>query len=342
EVHRPFNRFDDKSLHADPNVAFAWQSGHRPIARALNYGLDGAFPTQLQPSLLQAYEWVSTRWHEFLGQGSKSTVRPAPWSAGVSSARPVNQQFPSVSALSPGQNPQGPLSYLPEPSAPSTNLSAPDSLPKVISSLPTPPSTQPPRQEPPTPPAGQLPDTAILRSRPVESELTDITPLPTSQNIQVEKRVAGISQQVCSSLESELQSAIDLSDDEAMAAGAREQSLARRVEHFRGTLVFWQEAKCPLCFSYGRYSGSHRHELESCPRKEAAAVVQIQKIIQDMPHWRDSVPGGFCPQSSVGGHGIRRQSLTDLHCRRHWYRSLIQPVRHVSLIFLFRVSLLSC
>jgi hypothetical protein len=105
EVHRPFNRFDDKGPHADPNVAFAWQSGHRPIARALNYGLDGAFPTQLQPALLQAYEWVSMRWHEFLGQGSKSTAQPAPLSEGASSTQPVNHYIASVPGISQAHDP---------------------------------------------------------------------------------------------------------------------------------------------------------------------------------------------------------------------------------------------
>ena len=49
EVHKPFNRCDDKGSGADPNVAFAWQSGHCPLQRATMYGLDGAFPSQLQP-----------------------------------------------------------------------------------------------------------------------------------------------------------------------------------------------------------------------------------------------------------------------------------------------------
>jgi hypothetical protein len=71
EVHKPFNRFYDKTAVADMNVVFAWQSGHRPIQRATTYGLDGAFPTQLQPALLRVYEWASTRWHEFLHQPSK-------------------------------------------------------------------------------------------------------------------------------------------------------------------------------------------------------------------------------------------------------------------------------
>ncbi|RSL44777.1 hypothetical protein CEP54_014543 [Fusarium duplospermum] len=73
EVHSPFNRYDDRSIDADLNVAFAWQSGHRPLQRGITYGLDGAYPHQLQPSLLRAYEWASTRWHEFLHLVSKSS-----------------------------------------------------------------------------------------------------------------------------------------------------------------------------------------------------------------------------------------------------------------------------
>ncbi|KAH7074969.1 hypothetical protein BKA63DRAFT_367214, partial [Paraphoma chrysanthemicola] len=72
DVHQRFNRYDDKSPNADINVAYAWQSGHRPLQRANTYGLDGAFPTHLQPSLLRVYEWVSMRWHEFLCQPSKT------------------------------------------------------------------------------------------------------------------------------------------------------------------------------------------------------------------------------------------------------------------------------
>jgi hypothetical protein len=71
EIHKPFNRYDDKGQDADLNVVFAWQSGHRPLQRGTTYGLDGAFPTKLQPTLLRAYEWASTRWHEFIHQPSK-------------------------------------------------------------------------------------------------------------------------------------------------------------------------------------------------------------------------------------------------------------------------------
>ncbi|KAE8549015.1 hypothetical protein EYB25_009398 [Talaromyces marneffei] len=71
EIFKPFNRHDDRTMAADFNIVFAWQSSHRPVQRNHTYGLDGAFPNQLQPALLRAYEWASTRWHEFLGLASK-------------------------------------------------------------------------------------------------------------------------------------------------------------------------------------------------------------------------------------------------------------------------------
>lgn len=71
EVCKPFNRYDDTSSDVDLNVVLAWQSGHRPMQRGTTYGLDGAFPDKLQSALLRAYEWASTRWHEFLQLPSK-------------------------------------------------------------------------------------------------------------------------------------------------------------------------------------------------------------------------------------------------------------------------------
>ncbi|KAH7112035.1 hypothetical protein EDB81DRAFT_671170 [Dactylonectria macrodidyma] len=71
EVYQPFNRFVDRSENAHRNVVFAWQSGHRPLQRGTTYGLDGAYPTTLQPQLLELYEWASTKWHEFLHLPSK-------------------------------------------------------------------------------------------------------------------------------------------------------------------------------------------------------------------------------------------------------------------------------
>ena len=65
-ICRPFNRYDDKGADADIEVAFAWQSGHRPIQRGTSYGIDAAYPDSLQPALLRVYRWASREWHRFL------------------------------------------------------------------------------------------------------------------------------------------------------------------------------------------------------------------------------------------------------------------------------------
>jgi hypothetical protein len=65
-LSQPFNRYDDKSPYADIEVAFAWQSGYRPMQRGISYGIDAAYPDLLQPALLRVYKWASTEWHRFL------------------------------------------------------------------------------------------------------------------------------------------------------------------------------------------------------------------------------------------------------------------------------------
>lgn len=66
QISRPFDRYNDKGEDVGIDVAFAWQSGHRPLRRGTNYGIDGAYPDSLQPALLRVYRWVSTQWHRFL------------------------------------------------------------------------------------------------------------------------------------------------------------------------------------------------------------------------------------------------------------------------------------
>jgi hypothetical protein len=80
-ISRPFNRYDDKSVNADLDVVFAWQSGHRPLQRGTSYGIDGAYPDSLQPALLRVYYWASTEWHRFLQQDQTSDSRPNSQSA---------------------------------------------------------------------------------------------------------------------------------------------------------------------------------------------------------------------------------------------------------------------
>jgi len=88
-VAEPFNRHDDKSVAADVNVVFAWQSGHRPLQRSATYGLDGAFPTKLQPALLRVYRWASYEWHDFLRLDSARpiAVRATPTKAPKTKSR---------------------------------------------------------------------------------------------------------------------------------------------------------------------------------------------------------------------------------------------------------------
>jgi hypothetical protein len=66
QISRPFHLNDDRSAQADMEVAFAWQSGHRPNQRGTSYGIDGAFPDSLQPALLRVYRWTSDQWHHFI------------------------------------------------------------------------------------------------------------------------------------------------------------------------------------------------------------------------------------------------------------------------------------
>lgn len=105
---KPFNRYDDQSADADPNVVFAWQSGHRPRQRGLTYGLNGAFPSQLQPALLNIYKWASVELHQFLGHQSRGgtsvgAYQQPPKPTTESSPVPVGtrqstvQEYPSVS-----------------------------------------------------------------------------------------------------------------------------------------------------------------------------------------------------------------------------------------------------
>jgi hypothetical protein len=66
QISQPFNRYDDKASNTDIEVAFAWQSGHRPLQRGTMYGMDAAYPDALQPALLRIYHWTSKEWHNFL------------------------------------------------------------------------------------------------------------------------------------------------------------------------------------------------------------------------------------------------------------------------------------
>lgn len=43
DISRPFDRYDESSSTHSTGVAFAWQSGHRPMERGLSHGIENIF-----------------------------------------------------------------------------------------------------------------------------------------------------------------------------------------------------------------------------------------------------------------------------------------------------------
>ncbi len=166
EVNQPFNRFDDQSDRAEQNVAFAWQSGHRPLQRGRTYGLDGAFPTKLQPQLLELYEWASVRWHEFLHLPSR-----------LAPARAVGRQSlrafcpPKTTAMQPpsASDSQPPIDNIRCTHVSSTHIQSHDDVDRRQSQQPnkrqrpaTPPDSQAPPAKQAYRPGGRLPQAAAI------------------------------------------------------------------------------------------------------------------------------------------------------------------------------------
>ncbi|KAI3574047.1 hypothetical protein IWW34DRAFT_634098, partial [Fusarium oxysporum f. sp. albedinis] len=87
-----FNRFDDATNTASEDAAFAWQSVHRPMQRYPTYGLDGAFPDQLQPALLRIYPRTSTDWHSFLSIKDGEELDSADTNEDTSQVRPSKEE----------------------------------------------------------------------------------------------------------------------------------------------------------------------------------------------------------------------------------------------------------
>ena len=46
---------------------FSWQCGHQRRINVSSYGLDAAFPGQIQSALLRLYRYISRLWHYWLG-----------------------------------------------------------------------------------------------------------------------------------------------------------------------------------------------------------------------------------------------------------------------------------
>jgi hypothetical protein len=53
---------------------YAWQTGHLRGTNNGHYGLDIAYPSQLQPELLDEYRRISGRWQEWLGFIRKEVI----------------------------------------------------------------------------------------------------------------------------------------------------------------------------------------------------------------------------------------------------------------------------
>ncbi|PON20041.1 hypothetical protein TGAM01_v211085 [Trichoderma gamsii] len=101
---RQFNRYDEMAVGSKPDAVFAWQSGHRPRQRFITYGLDGAYPHQLQPALLQLYMHASEQWHTFLRLGEQQNTAYEKYASSsaedhAASKRPLDSgPLPSTSA----------------------------------------------------------------------------------------------------------------------------------------------------------------------------------------------------------------------------------------------------
>ena len=63
---------------------YAWQMGHTRTTNSMIYGLDAAYPSQMQPELLDEYCWISGEWQEWLGFRRKEPIL-----MGVVSEKPV-------------------------------------------------------------------------------------------------------------------------------------------------------------------------------------------------------------------------------------------------------------
>lgn len=127
----PFNRYDDKGADANIDVAFAWQSGHRPLQRGTCYGIDAAYPDSLQPALLRVYKWASGEWHRFLDKKADVRVSLASQRNDLQGNRASRKRVPIISSTPGREHPyqyrrrQGnSLSRLEEPSVPENRNSS--------------------------------------------------------------------------------------------------------------------------------------------------------------------------------------------------------------------------
>lgn len=130
-ISKPFDRHQDKGHIASVSAVFAWQSGHRPWERGTTYGLDGAFPDSLQPTLLRLYEWASGEWQKFLGMG-----RPEATPGFEAAAATTMLQIQSESSYKQAKRPASPQLLTSPPPSKRTCVSRPvlgDISPNIMS-----------------------------------------------------------------------------------------------------------------------------------------------------------------------------------------------------------------
>jgi hypothetical protein len=66
------NKFEKDMLKENQDVdlyMYAWQAGHQRETNVSIYGKDAAYPTQMQPELLQQFLRISRRWHRWFPSG---------------------------------------------------------------------------------------------------------------------------------------------------------------------------------------------------------------------------------------------------------------------------------
>ncbi len=149
---------------------FAWQAGHSLVEDMKTYGLNGAYPTQLQPILIQLYRSLSIMYHDWLGVGRieeselEETLSPT-------QSLVEHQQFDSESL--PLQ--EGTQSLLASRSAPPTQQPPRNpipldlSIPQHLVSLPSSQSVPPTPQSSPNPIPVGSPMLAITSHTPAPS-----------------------------------------------------------------------------------------------------------------------------------------------------------------------------
>ena len=68
-------RVTETPIMAAMHKVFAWQAGHSIDQEMDSYGLNGAYPTRLQPLLFDLYLGVSVAWHHWLGLDLEEPVK---------------------------------------------------------------------------------------------------------------------------------------------------------------------------------------------------------------------------------------------------------------------------